>query len=83
MSISREAGDHHFVDAERLAIVCRRCKGRLSPEAVASGRWVGARPRADRRGYHISRLVVPGQDIAELVGNHRSTDEDSVRVHYG
>lgn len=77
-----EAGEDHFVDEERAALVCLRCGARLSREAVAAGRWVAERPEEVRRGYHISKLVVPGEDIAELVANHRITDEESTQVHF-
>ncbi len=80
--VSWEAGEDHFVDEERSAIVCAGCKKRLSAAAVAAGRWVAERPEARRRGYHISKLIVPGEDIQHLVENHHITDEESTQVHY-
>lgn len=80
--VAWEPGEDHFVDEERSTLSCARCRCRLTPQAVAAGRWVAERPDAKRRGYHISRLVVPGEDISELVENHRRLDEDSVRIHH-
>lgn len=80
--IGWEVGEDHFVDEERSALACGRCRGRLSAKVVAAGRWVAQDPGAGGRGYHISKLIVPGQDIAELLTEHHRTDEDSVRIHY-
>src|SRR5205085_2540589 len=54
----------------------------LFDEPVAGGRWVAHNPNSDRRGYHISRLIVPGEDVGALVKTHRATGEDDVRAHY-
>jgi phage terminase large subunit GpA len=77
-----EGGEDHVVDEDRAALVCGRCGRRLSAEAIATGRWVPGRPDVTPRGYHISRLIVPGQDIGELIAEHRRTDEESVQTHY-
>ena len=37
------------------------------------GRWV-AGTRGRPRGYHISRLIVPSEDIAAIVAEHAKTD---------
>lgn len=71
----------HFVDEERELRVCGRCHRPLTAEAVAAGRWV-ARRRGRPPGYHISKLIVPGQDMAELVEGHNATDEDTLQAHY-
>lgn len=72
----------HHVDPERAVRVCGRCRRSLSPEAVAAGRWVARRPDVAGRGYHISKLIVPGADVAELVREHGRTAEDEVQTHY-
>jgi Phage terminase large subunit (GpA) len=71
----------HFVDEERELRVCGKCHRPLPPEAIASGRWV-ARRRGKPPGYHISKLIVPGQDMDELVEGHNATDEDTLQAHF-
>jgi hypothetical protein len=71
----------HFVDEERELRVCGRCHRALPPEAIATGRWV-ARRRRRPPGYHISKLIVPGQDMAELVEGHNASDEDTLQAHF-
>lgn len=80
--VSFEEGDGHYVDEELKARVCGRCRRPLPREAVASGRWVPAHPDRDLRGYHVSRLIVPDEDIAELVEHHHEGSEEEVAVHY-
>lgn len=55
------------VDLERGMRVCRKCRRELTPGIVAAGRWVAERPDVDKRGYHMSKLVVPRVDVARLV----------------
>jgi hypothetical protein len=71
----------HFVDEERELRVCGKCKRPLPPETIATGRWV-ARRRRRPPGFHISKLIVPGQDMAELVEGHNAGDEDTLSAHY-
>lgn len=73
--------DHH-VDEKRAARVCGKCRRPLPREAIAGGRWVAARPGVGRRGYHISKLIVPDQAIEELVEVHHSTDETELQAHF-
>jgi hypothetical protein len=81
--ISWEAKDGgHFVDEERALRVCGKCKRELPIEAISGGRWVAERPKVDARGYHISKLIVPNQDIRALVRDHRKTDESAMAVHF-
>lgn len=80
-----EADGSHHVDPERVARVCGRCHTELGRDAIAGGRWVAARPGIEARGYHISKLIVPDQDLGGkqgVVTNHAKTDEDSVTAHY-
>src|SRR5205085_7010 len=34
------------------------------------------------RGYHVSKLIVPTEDIGALIAEHALSDEDSVTAHY-
>lgn len=77
-----EAGEGHFVDEERKVRACGRCKRELKPSSIAAGRWVAARPNVDQRGYHISRLIVPGEALAELIRQHHQSDESSIQAHH-
>jgi hypothetical protein len=82
-SIHYEAADEvHYVDEERMLRVCGRCHAPLPRAAIAGGRWVATKPRVKRLGYHISKLVVPDQEIDELVTEHHSTDEETLQAHY-
>lgn len=60
----------HYVEEELRARVCGQCRRVIGPEVVASGRWVAARPDREARGYHISRLIVPDDDIVDLIRKH-------------
>jgi hypothetical protein len=80
--ITYQFDEGHFVEEELASRVCGRCHRVLTPQAVAGGRWVPARPDRDRRGYHVSRLIVPGEDIKELIEHHHESSEDEVTVHY-
>jgi hypothetical protein len=59
------------VDQERGLRVCRRCKAELTPARVAEGRWAPEKPGAARRGYHMSKLVVPRLNVLQLVERSR------------
>ncbi len=72
----------HYVDEERALRACGSCHAPLPREAIGDGRWVATRPRADRIGYHISKLIVPDQDVASLVEAHHSTDEYELQSHW-
>lgn len=72
----------HGVDEDQAMRVCSRCRRELARAAIASGRWVAGRPGAPGRGYHVSRLIVPDERIAELVANRHQTDEASTQTHY-
>jgi hypothetical protein len=80
--ITYDAGDGHHVDEERELRVCGRCHIEIGPEAVQAGRWVAAYPKAGRRGYHISRLAVPSEDVSAIVESHGLKPEDDVQAHY-
>lgn len=52
------------VDQVREAIVCKGCS---KPLDVASGQWVARYPEREKRGYHVSRLIVPHQPVADVI----------------
>lgn len=81
-AISWASGHGHFVDEERGLRLCGACKRELKPAAIAAGRWVPASPGVSLRGYHVSRLIVPGEDIPALVATHQLTSEDEVTAHF-
>jgi hypothetical protein len=72
----------HYLNEERLLRVCGRCGRPLRPETIAAGRWVAGRPDALARGYHVSRLISPGDDMAALVAKHRLRSESEISAHY-
>jgi len=74
--------DAHYVDEERLLRVCRKCRRAFTREAIAGGRWVAGKPKAGKIGFHISKLIVPDQDVQELVDEHHATDEETLQAHY-
>ncbi len=77
-----EAQGEHFVDEEKAARVCGGCRRALSRESIATGRWAPTRPKTPMRGYHVSKLIVPDEDISALIREHHKTDEDSIAAHY-
>ncbi len=59
------------VDVDRLARVCTKCRRELD---VGDGEWVAEFPDRAVRGYHVSRLIVPGADLGQLIRAERETD---------
>jgi hypothetical protein len=84
LPVHYESGDQdaHHVDEELLERVCFRCHKPLPREAIAGGRWVATRPGVGRVGYQISKLIVPDQEMAELVEEHHASDEGTLQAHY-
>jgi len=70
---------HANVDIERCLRVCRRCR---KPLDVSVGEWVAEFPDRDVRGYHVSRLIVPGLDVKQLVRRSRQTSPDEVAAFH-
>lgn len=81
-TISWDSGEGHYVDEDRAARVCVKCRRALTPQAIARGRWVPRHPKITRRGYHISKLIVPSQRLPELIEEHHKTDEESTQAHF-
>jgi len=77
-----EGEDRHHVDEERGLRVCGRCGKALDPKTIAAGRWVATRPDLAERGYHITRLAVPSEDVPAIVKAHRATSEDELQAHF-
>jgi len=48
------------VDMERGIRVCRACR---KPLDVTVGEWVATYPTRDVRGYHVTKLMLPSEDI--------------------
>jgi len=80
--IAYDQGPGHYVDEDRELRVCGGCHRALPLEAIAAGQWVPARADRDHRAYHVSRLIVPGERVAELVEHHAQGGEEEVAVHY-
>jgi len=82
--IEYDEGDHrpHFVNLKKALRVCGKCSKPLPREAIGSGRWVAEHPGIGHRGYHISKLIVPDQNMRELIVDHDSSDEDTLQAHY-
>jgi hypothetical protein len=55
---------HENVDQKRCLRVCRRC---MKPLDVTVGEWVAAYPDRSVRGYHVTRLIAPTANIADIV----------------
>ena len=64
---AQDKATHHYVDTERVALVCAKCSTKLQPEWVAEGRWVAEHPDRDYTGYHVSRLIVPSAPIGDII----------------
>jgi Phage terminase large subunit (GpA) len=67
------------VDQEALTIVCRRCR---KPLDVGTGEWVATYPDRSVKGYQISRLLVPGTDLARLVNASREREPYRVQAFW-
>lgn len=72
------------VNEEKLLIVCKKCD---KPLDVGSGEWVAEFPDRDVRGYHLSRLIVPGRepgtshDLQEVVTAHHVREPYRFKIH--
>lgn len=77
-----DAGTGHYVDEERAARVCGRCHLPLPRAAFVTGRWVPAVPDREDAGYHITKLIVPDENVGLLVREHHRRDEETIQAHY-
>jgi hypothetical protein len=69
----------HNVDQERMLLVCRECR---RPLDVRAGEWVPTYPDRDVRGYHLPKLIAPGQRLEVIVKNSRKTRPDQVQAFH-
>lgn len=67
------------IDLEQEIRVCSKCR---KPLNVADGEWVPERPDVDVRGYHISRLIVPNVDLAQIIKASKATEPYKRQVFY-
>lgn len=58
-------------------IACEKCGRQL--DRRGRGQWVAAYPQRVRAGYHISKLIAPFADLAEVVANLQTVDETKVK----
>jgi hypothetical protein len=55
------------IDIERGIFICKKCKGELSDNDRAVGRWLARKPGAKWSGYHVSLLIAPWVKAKEIV----------------
>lgn len=68
------------VDEDNKRLVCRRCgKARVD---LSKGEWVAEYPERRVRGYHLSRLIVPNQDLSDIIEAHNKTNPTEVKTHF-
>lgn len=67
------------VDFKRALIVCRKCTKRLD---VRQGEWVAEYPERSTRGYHISRLIVPGVNLPKIIANSEKREDHAVQTFW-
>ena len=67
------------VDTESIKRICKDCR---KPLDVGNGEWVPEYPDRDVRGYHISRLIVPGVDLKQIVDASKKTAPFQRQVFY-
>lgn len=70
---------HENVDQARKIIVCRKCQ---KPLDVSKGEWVAAYPDRDIRGYHVTRLIAPTANIADIVKASKKRSPGDVQVFH-
>jgi len=57
------------VNEKKVMLVCRRCE--KGPLDVRRGEWVAEQPDRSVHGYHLSRLIVPHQNLQVLIDRHQ------------
>lgn len=75
-------GADRFDDPDDVVEVwraCRECDARLD---VKQGRWLATRPGARVIGFHITQLIVPNADLAQLVKNSRKTEIHEIEAFH-
>lgn len=64
-------------EVEKAWRACRSCEASLEG-VIRTGRWIATQPHRQMRGYHITRLVVPRCDLAQMVKSSRKTKPSEV-----
>jgi hypothetical protein len=67
------------LDQRRAAIVCAGC---AEPLDIRRGRWVAQNPGAESVGFTVSRLIVPGIRLKDVVAASRKTSPYEVETFY-
>lgn len=70
----------NIVKPGKIKIACQRCGAALDRGAV--GRWIPQQPGVGLVGYHISKLMNPRADLAELVHNSLQETEYERQAFY-
>lgn len=71
-----ELGGKKIVNARR---VCANCG---EPIDVSLGKWVAQQPESDIPGFHVSRLIVPGTRLDDVVKASKKQAPYEVEVFY-
>lgn len=66
----------HYIDQLRRIYACGNCAGEIDNEDRQSGRWLPRYPKAKRRGYWISQLIVPWVSAAKILDQRDSMPID-------
>lgn len=76
--------DHstHYLDTDRLMMVCGNCEEVVPRRAIAEGRWVAMYPGRRHLGYHISRLMVPTADYEAIVEESKLTKDFEIATFW-
>lgn len=67
------------VDIERELLVCAKCH---KPLDTREGEWVAEFPDRDTRGYHLSKLLVPGLRLRTLIEQSTSRKPYTIQVFH-
>jgi hypothetical protein len=67
------------LDQKHNRIVCAGCG---EPLDVAQGRWYRQQPESEIPGFHVSRLIVPGLRLSEVVKASKKTSPYELEVFH-
>jgi len=56
---------------DKVMLICCHCKTEL--DRKKPGKWIAMNPEAEKRGYRISKLIMPKTDLRELWIEYRDT----------
>lgn len=63
------------IDMEKKQFQCKECKGKLYKADRRMGKWVAQNPGKSISGYHISLLMAPWIDAAEIIKDSEGDQE--------